>query len=367
MVPLESSKLFLGLPIPKEVDLCHVAEEKRFEAGTVIFKEGELGDGMYIIKEGAVEIASSPGKGERRQLSQFGPGDHFGEMAILDEDPRSATATTIEPSVIYFIERKAFYDLLHRMPALAVRLFREISRRLRDFNHQYVREVLDAERLTLVGRFASSIVHDIKGPLNVISLSAEMAAMHNATPQAREVCTTRVRKQVERITNMVNELLEFARGSNTHFVLARLDYAQFIEQFVEETRAEVKPRGIQLELENQPPALMVQIDPQRLARVLHNFITNASDAMPSGGPVFLRFESKDNELVTEVRDSGQGIAPEVLDRLFQPFATFGKANGTGLGLSICKKIISDHRGRVFGRNAPQGGAVFGFALPITLS
>jgi len=85
--------------------------------------------------------------------------------------------------------------------------------------------------------------------------------------------------------------------------------------------------------------------------------------MPSGGAVYLRFETLENEMLTEVRDCGTGIAPEIADRLFQAFATHGKANGTGLGLSICKKIISDHCGRVFGRNAPQGGAVFGFTLP----
>ena len=364
MVPLQSSKLFCNLPCKEMVDLSQVAKEMDFAAGTVLFKEGDRGDGMYIIKEGKVEIASNVGQGEPRQLSRFGPGEHFGEMAILDEAPRSATATALDPSVIYFIERDALYHLLENMPGLAVRLFREISRRLRDFNAQYVREVLEAERLTLVGRFASSIVHDLKSPLNVISLSSEMAALPSATPKMREISTTRIRRQIERITAMVNELLEFARGSHTSFVLARVSYADFVNQFLEETRPEVQPKGVHIELENPPPAVMVQINPPRLARVLHNFINNASDAMPSGGAIWLRFEVSGNELLTEVRDCGSGIAPEIAERLFQAFATHGKANGTGLGLSICKKIITDHCGRVFGRNAAQGGAVFGYVLPL---
>ena len=341
-----------------------VAKELEFAAGTVIFREGDSGDGMYIIKEGEVEIASKVEHGEPRQLSRFGPGEHFGEMAVLDEAPRSATASATERSVIYFIGRDALYQLLERMPGLAVRLLREISRRLRDFNQQYVREVLESERLALVGRFASSIVHDLKSPLNVISLSSEMAAMPSATPKVREVSTTRIRRQIERITSMVNELLEFARGSHTSFVLARVSYADFVNQFLEETRPEVQPKAVRIELENPPPEVMVRINPPRLARVLHNFVNNASDAMPSGGAIFLRFEVNGGELLTEVRDCGGGIAPEIAERLFLAFATYGKANGTGLGLSICKKIITDHRGRVFGRNAPQGGAVFGFTLPL---
>ena len=67
---------------------------------------------------------------------------------------------------------------------------------------------------------------------------------------------------------------------------------------------------------------------------------------------------------TELQDTGKGIAPEIVDRLFQAFATHGKAHGTGLGLSICKKIVLDHHGRIYARNAEKGGAVFGFSLPI---
>jgi signal transduction histidine kinase len=102
-----------------------------------------------------------------------------------------------------------------------------------------------------------------------------------------------------------------------------------------------------------------------MARVFHNFIGNAGDAMPGGGKVQLSFSvNNEQSVVTELHDSGKGIPPQMLDRLFQAFATYGKANGTGLGLSICKKIIQDHKGSVYAKNAPEGGAIFGFTLPI---
>jgi signal transduction histidine kinase len=364
MVPLELSTIFLDLPLGEATDLRRAVRELEFPAGAVIFREGADGDGMYIVKEGKVEITSTLGPGKPCQLSRFVPGEHFGEMAVLDESPRSATAIADGPTVVYFIERDVLCKMLERMPGLAVRLLREISRRLRDFNHQYVREVLESERLALVGRFASSIVHDLKSPLNVISLSSEMAAMATSTPRSREISTERIRRQVERITSMVNELLEFARGSRASVVLAPVSYSDFVNQFLEEIRSEALSRGISIELENPPPDVRVRINPPRLARVLHNFVNNASDAMPTGGCIYLRFQVDGNQLLTEVRDCGGGIAPEIADRLFQAFATHGKNNGTGLGLSICKKIITDHCGRVFGRNAPQGGAIFGFTLPL---
>jgi signal transduction histidine kinase len=86
--------------------------------------------------------------------------------------------------------------------------------------------------------------------------------------------------------------------------------------------------------------------------------------MHTGGKIKISFRQNGKEIITELQDTGKGIAPEVLDRLFQAFATYGKANGTGLGLSICKKIVQDHQGKIYARNAADGGALFGFSLPV---
>jgi len=305
------------------------------------------------------------GHGDLKVLSRIGPGELFGEMAVLDNQPRSASASAEEPSTVYFIGRKELDDLLDRTPRLAAALVREISKRLRSFNRQYVREVLESERLALVGRFASSIVHDLKNPLNIIGISADMACMSSATAESRQVSTVRIRKQVERISIMVNELLEFTQGSRTNVVMGLVNYKQFVEQLLEEIQAEVMLKSVTIEYVNRPPSILLRLDPQRLSRVFHNLIGNAADAMHSGGQVKLTFTQNDKELITEMHDTGKGIAPEILDRLFQAFATYGKANGTGLGLSICKKIVHDHHGKIYARNAPTGGgAIFGFSLPI---
>ena len=79
----------------------------------------------------------------------------------------------------------------------------------------------------------------------------------------------------------------------------------------------------------------------------------------------IRAATRDNELVTEVEDTGPGIAPEMAQRLFEPFATHGKQNGTGLGLSICKKIVEDHGGKISARSEPGKGATFVFTLPLS--
>lgn len=364
MIQLESTKLFSGLSQDEFARVRNVTREMAFTSGQQIFKEGDPGDGIYIVKNGLIQISAVLNAGERVVLTRLGPGELFGEMAVLDENPRSATALAEKPTELYFISRDELLRLLECIPKLSACFVREISRRLRDFNGQYIREVLQSERLALVGRFANSIVHDLKNPLNIIGLSAEMAGTENATPEMRTVSKNRIRKQVERINNMVNELLEFARGSQSVTELTKTNYASFVENLVEEIQPEAKMRLVQIYFENPAPPVFLQINPARFARVFHNLIHNAIDVMPGGGKILLRFSVNNNEVVTELEDSGSGIAPEMADKLFEPFATHGKSHGTGLGLSICKRIVEDHKGKIYARNEPGRGAIFGFTLPI---
>ena len=364
MVTLESNKLFRDLTPAELEQLRRVTREIKYAADQTIFKEGDDGDGVYFVKDGLVQVSAVVGHADLKMLSRVGPGELFGEMAVLDNESRSATVTAEAPTTVYFIARADLLHLLERVPRLSAALVREISRRLRDFNRQYVREVLESERLALVGRFANSIVHDLKNPLNIIGISADMTCMPLATAESRQISKVRIRKQVDRISNMLTELLEFAAGSHTNFVLAQVDYKTFVEQLIEEIRQEVALKSVTIEYVNAPPAILVRINPQRLSRVFHNLIGNAADAMASGGAIKMSFSRTETEIVTEFEDSGKGIAPQILDRLFQAFATYGKTNGTGLGLSICKKIVQDHKGKIYAHNVPNGGALFGFTLPL---
>jgi signal transduction histidine kinase len=131
-------------------------------------------------------------------------------------------------------------------------------------------------------------------------------------------------------------------------------------------REEIASKSVSLELENEPPAIPLLLDPKRLPQVFYNLIHNACDAMTSGGTIRLRFQETPGEVITEIEDTGPGIAPEISNRLFEAFATYGKAQGTGLGLSICKRIITDHQGRISARSEPGRGAVFSFSLPLRL-
>jgi len=362
VVALDDTQIFSRLSTTELETLRQIARELTFQPGQEIFKEGELGDAIYVVKAGAVEISGVLAGDVRRVFSVIGPGDVFGEMAVLEDKPRSACATATKDTTVYQIPRSEMLKLVERSPTLALALLREISNRLREFNVHYLREVVQTERLVVIGKFARSILHDIKNPLNIISMTAEMAELASSSPQFRQEAPARIRKQVERISDLVAEILEFTHANRGAVVLAPADYRAFVQQLLDEIRSEISPQSATLELEC-PPEVDLLLDPKRLRRVFFNLIHNALDAMPDGGKILVRIRPGEKEILTEIQDSGPGIAPEILDRLFEAFATFGKAHGTGLGLSICKRIIEDHSGWISARNVPGGGALFSFGLP----
>jgi signal transduction histidine kinase len=363
MNTLESSKLFGRLPAEELQSLMASAKEMRFAQGQEIFKEGDPGDGVYVVKSGEVAISAVVGSGQRHAFSKVQPGDFFGEMAVLDNQPRSACASAEGEVELHFVPREQMVALLTRSPELCITLLQEISRRVREFNQQYINELLQSERMALVGRFASAIVHDLKNPLTIIGIGAELACLDTATAEDRRTSGQRIARQIERITGMVNDILDFTRGTGGKATFAPTYYPTLVQSLVDELRREVERKSVSIEFENPPPPISLQLNPKRLSRVFYNLVLNAVDEMPGGGTIRLRFRTTENEVVTEVADSGGGIAPEILDTLFEPFATFGKVKGTGLGLSISQRIVQEHGGRIWAANQAGSGAVFSFTLP----
>ncbi len=364
MVGLESIALFRSLNREELQVLRFITQEKRLAPNQEIFREGDPGDGVYFVKDGIVEISSIVGGGDRHVFSQLGAGEIFGEMAVIEHRPRSATATAATDAEVYFIPRGEMLSLIERSPKLAFNLLQQISHRLREFNQLHLREVIEAERLAVVGNFARSIVHDLKNPLSIIGLSAEMFDMPDIRPEVRAQTQARIKKQVERINDMVGDILIFSEGECKDRQITPADYRAFVLDLITDLRAEAELKDARIEMENVPPSVFTPFEPRRLSRVFYNLIHNATDVMLNGGNIFLRFNSGEKEIVTEIEDTGPGIAPAIADKLFQPFATHGKSHGTGLGLSICKKIVEDCGGRIWTRSEPKRGAIFCFALPL---
>ncbi len=359
---LEAIPLFRNLNPTELQALRLITQIKHVATGQDIFLEGAAGDGVYFVKSGLIEI--SAGQSERHVFSRLGPGEVFGEMSVIEHRPRSANASAAQASEVYFLPRGEMLSFIQRSPALAFALLQQISHRLREFNQLHLREMVQAESLSVIGKFAQGIVHDLKNPLSIISLSAEMFNMPSISPEIRAKSQLRIRKQVERVNDMVSDILIFTDNKKKNAAVRTADYRAFVLDLLGDLRSEAELKSAQIEMQNEPPPVLVQFDPRRLSRVFFNLIGNATDVMLNGGKIFLRFQFQEKVIITEIEDSGPGIAPEIAEQLFQPFATHSKSHGTGLGLSICKKIVEDHGGTIAVRSEPGRGAIFTFTLPL---
>jgi signal transduction histidine kinase len=363
MRTLESCELFSGLNEKALAAVRAAVTEKAFVKGTLIIAEGTDADALYVVDQGEVEIAAAPDGATHRVVSRLGPGESFGEMAVVEDKPRSANVVAAVDCVVLKIPRPQFQTLMEQHPVLCLALSRQISRRLREFTQQYIHEALENERLALLGKFARAIVHDIKNPLNIIGISAQLLGEEDTPAQMRVDCVNRIRRQVDRVTEMVSEILEFTQNAQQAFVPAEADFARFIRDAVAEEVATLQAHGVSIEWEAQPPSVQMLLHPKRLRRVFSNLLLNAAEATQNRGAIRLRFREDEEGITTEIHDSGPGIPPEVANRLFDAFVTHGKPQGTGLGLAIARRIVTDHRGRLTAANSPEGGAVFTVWLP----
>lgn len=338
-------------------------EIRECKAGEVIFEEGDPGDGLYAILGGLVRISAFVSQSNKHALREFSDGDFFGEMAIINNAPRSATATAQQDSRLIFLSRDQVTHLMEQSPPLVFALLHAFSHRMRETNSHFVQEMLEAERLSLMGRFARSIVHDLKNPLSVIALAADAAASERASSELRQKAKKRIHQQVERLTHMLNELLRVSEGSTQH-ALEPTNFAAYFAEVIEQTRDELENKKVIVEVQTGVPSVVMPLNIRRLDHVFFNLFNNAADFMPDGGRIMVRFEERPREIYAEVEDTGRGFKPGIVDKLFTPFFTDGKPTGTGLGLSICKNIVEDHGGRIWPKEVAGCGGIFCFTLPL---
>jgi len=218
------------------------------------------------------------------------------------------------------------------------------------------------ERLTTIGRLLSSVIHDLKTPLTVMSGYVQLMQASN-DPAQREKFAELILKQFDHIGAMQREVLEFARGEKS--VLVRKVYLQkFFDDVREQLEGELARRGVELVVDVQERGT-ARFDEGKMLRVVNNLARNAADAMGQGGGKFVIKVTRDREdgdLVVSFSDTGPGIPKHIEHRLFQSFVTSGKEGGTGLGLAIVKKIAEEHGGRVSVQSSSRG-ATFKLRIP----
>ena len=165
------NRLFDGVPPHVLEEIAPQIEVAEFAENDVVFREGDSGDVLYLVGKGSVRISKVGRGGQQETLGLIGGGSFFGEMALLDHEPRSATATAAEPTVLGSMRDDAFKQILEIAPSrLHMNFLHSVSERLRRVNSHFITEMMRNERLSLVGAMANSIIHDLKNPIHAHSL-----------------------------------------------------------------------------------------------------------------------------------------------------------------------------------------------------
>jgi signal transduction histidine kinase len=227
-------------------------------------------------------------------------------------------------------------------------------------NASLLEERLQAERLTTVGRLASALVHDLSAPLSAVRGYADVLEQEPPA-DVRRRCTNGIRRQADRMGEMVRSILAFVRGDQP-FLPAKVDVDELVREVAEDLEAAHAGSGVRVErLPGRAGAAFV--DPAALRRALENLARNAAQAMPTGGTLRLGASRAGTDVELLVADTGTGMDEATRARLFEPFFTRGKAEGTGLGLAIVRRVVEGHAGRVDVESAPGRGTTFRLRLP----
>ena len=223
----------------------------------------------------------------------------------------------------------------------------------------------------LKGDFVNAVSHDLRTPLTSILGYAEFLEdeIGGALTAQQQEFVSQIAKSTKRLEGMVNDLLDFARLDAGTFRLhcEDADLVGRVRDLVDSLRPQAEEHGLTLQLELPRGPLMRVLDPQRIDRVLANLIGNALKFTPEGGRIVVSLAEDGEGLLCEVADTGIGIAPEDLPKLFQRFSQLEAGarmkSGTGLGLSISKAQVEAHGGRIGVRSVPGKGSTFWFRLP----
>jgi len=327
-------------------------------AGETLIKSIELGhesvsspEARYLISDGEL-IETAGGRGEGALLPLLARSGLVGMLVLGGRRGlrRRRVLTRSE---------------LRLLSTLAVRAALALE------NHLYQREVITSERMAALGRMASMLAHDFRGPMTVIRGYAECLLETGVSDGEVRSRAELIMQMVDRLERMTAETLDFARGGGR---LARRPVVlpDLLEEWASELSQELHGLDIVRDLK-VPPGTHGSLDADKVRRAVANIAANALDAMGGSGRLHMRAhlvseprkltEEDALRLVLVLRDEGPGVHPEVRERLFEPFVTRGKKGGTGLGLAISRRFIEDHGGTL--ELLPEGpGAAFQISLPL---
>ena len=364
-------------------ELSLIAKEtalRVYAAGEVVCEEDSASDSMFLIKRGTVDVTK-----QDVSLAELGPGDYFGEMSLITGAPRNATVMTLEPSVLLEISAPVFHVIVERSPLATRNLLITFDSRLRRHNDKVVwqylklkeqyeelenshQRLLLSDKLASVGLLTAGIAHEINNPLFVITgyLDVIRSMLDEGKVSAGELGEI-----VEKLDTASQSIVGLASGIKTYVRIedaasAPIDLNSAIQESLDLVSFLYRRDHITLEIDfaHGHPVILGNIG--RLQQVLMNLLSNARDAMESRDDkvITVRTRESGDEIVLEISDTGCGIPPDRLERVFaRGYTTKPVGKGSGMGLNLVRQMIRDMKGEIGVESEPGRGTTFRVVFP----
>jgi signal transduction histidine kinase len=224
--------------------------------------------------------------------------------------------------------------------------------------------MIQNQKLAATGRIAASLAHEINNPLQAIQGCLELAQTNVGDPAKQRRYLTMATTELEQLASIVRQILDFNRPAKGQ--KAPVDVSAVVNDVLALSAKRLQHGQVLIQTHWDANVPMIDAVSNQLQQVFLNLILNAIEAMPQGGRLQIRGQSvtlNGNWVTIAFTDSGVGIAPDALDKIFEPFYTTN-AEGTGLGLSVCHNLVNSHGGRIAVESAVGRGSTFTVWLPV---
>ena len=365
---------------PNEIEeLIANSQVHSYAPGSILCQENAVEDRFYMILEGEAEVTKIINNVETRTLNLLGPGDFFGEMALIHNAPRAATVKAKSPLTTLELDKAGFDRVLRNSSSIAMAMVSEISERLRENDQMAVEDLRMraselaqayqklAEQEFARREFLTNIAHELRTPLMVASGYLQMVQRGVVDSEQMEAGIDTISRNVQKIVTLVNDILFLQEMDLVLPEFQSVDMNEVAQSVVDKYQPIVGERNVDLRFGPSPSLTPVSGDAKSLERALMALVDNAIKFSPKGGMVEIKFDEKGGNIFVSVSDQGIGIEKENMPRIFDRFYHLEKHGddlfgGIGLGLAITRQVIEQHQGKLDVDSTPGKGSTFTLTL-----
>jgi signal transduction histidine kinase len=373
-------QVFPGLSEEDLTELSTVATLKTYPPGTILCHEGRVEDTFYIVVAGRAEVCKHLEENVFRVLHRPGPGEFFGEIALVQDSARTADVRTLEPSTVLEIGREPFTNVLRRSAPMAIRIMLQITSRLRDGDQRAIAELrqknvelaqaydeLAAEQ-RLRSEFLTTISHELRTPLAAATGYLQLVRSGAVTANQSPAFLETVANNLDTVVHLVNNILFLQEQELITPDFAPLRIDQVIHKAVEEIQEEASSAGLTVNTQIAHGLPEISGNAGGLSRAVGALLDNAVKFSPEGGSIDVRVHVQDHLIRIEIADQGVGFPMERVHDVYKPFVRIEETaghlfGGVGLGLPIAKQVIESHGGRIDIESEVGSGSTFAIVLP----